>query len=414
MVEDNIDNDDDDTSSSSIDYDDDDDDDDNIGNGLRCASRSSSSSNSNSKFCFTIIPQVFDGYETRFGVGVQPSELYQPTGMVLPKLPMYHPYHPLNNNSLIHKEDILQVPLAMIISSSAPNNNDKDAEDCDHQPPLLVPPRKLLDLIAKRRSSSSRRRNNNIIIGNNNGNHGSSPDSYFIIVQTLPYRPDTQVICRYQYALFPNAKSQMKGHESLWAQSIIYNHYCNTNTNNTNTTNTNTNNTSSNNNNNINNDNELEVRCCFPVTSIKIYESDTEMDISPTILCGNTMAVDTVDNLCGKAIWSYVVGSSGSCSGSSGPVVVDVDEDGFLLQQHVSHSYIGLTYFLPNIDGNNTSYTNFIREIQDKSPSDIIKWLPSLIENNNNSSSSAAAATVLASSTTIIDEVHEKLCNLTV
>jgi hypothetical protein len=323
--------------------------------------RSSSSSNT----FFTIIPQVLDGYKTRFGAGVHPSELYQPTGMVLPKLPMYHPYHPLNNciANAENEDVILQVPLAMILPS------------VDDLHPL-VPPQELLDFIAKR---------------NRNMNISSStiPTTYYIIVQTLPYTPNTQILCRYQYALFPNAKCQMKGYESIWAQSIIYNHHSNSN---------------NNNNNNMNNatddSNNTAERRRYPPTSIKIYESNKDSPtISPTILCGNSMVVDIVENLCGNAIWSYIVGSNTSCTS---PPIVDDDEDGFIVN-NIDHTYIGLTYFLPHDE-----YNNFIREIQDKqSPADIIYWIPSLIEKNK-SSDTAAAAVI------ITDEVHDKLCHLTV
>lgn len=313
--------------------------------------------NNNSKF-FTIIPQVIDGYETRFGVGAHPSELYQPTGMVLPKLPIYHPYHPLNNciTNAENEDVIFQVPLAMIL----PSFNDLHS---------LVPPRELLDFIAKR---------------NKNVNYTTStPTTHYIIVQTLPYTPQTRIICRYQYAFFPQAKAQMKGKESIWTQSIIYNHHRDND-----------------------NDNNTAERIRYPPTSIKIYESDKDSpNISPTILCGNSMVLDTVENLCGNAIWSYVVGSTDT---STSPPIIDLN-DGFLVNVH---SFIGLTYFLPNDE-----YNNFIREIQDKpSPVDIINWITILIEKHKNGSSAAtaAAATVTSCSTTIEDEEYEKLCNLTV
>ena len=70
---------------------------DNIDNDGTSSGIDDDGNNNNSSKFFTIIPQVIDGYETRFGVGVHPSELHQPTGMVLPKLPIYHPYHPLND-----------------------------------------------------------------------------------------------------------------------------------------------------------------------------------------------------------------------------------------------------------------------------------------------------------------------------
>lgn len=284
-------------------------------------------SNSNNSNYFTIIPQVIDG-ETRFGVGVHPSELYQPTGMVLPKLPIYHPYHPLNNciTNAENEDIILQVPLAMIL----PSFDDLHSSS-------LVPPRELLDFIAKQ---------------NKNVNYYTSTQTtYYIIVQTLPYTPQTRIICRYQYALFPQAKSQMKGKESIWTQSIIYNHHRDND-----------------------NDNNTAERIRYPPTSIKIYESNKDSaNISPTILCGNSMVLDTVENLCGNAIWSHVVGSSTDTTSTSPPPMVDFDNGVSLVN---IHSYIGLTYFLPNDE-----YDNFVREIQDKqSPVDIINWITILIE----------------------------------
>ena len=312
--------------------------------------------NNNSKF-FTIIPQVIDGYETRFGVGVHPSELYQPTGMVLPKLPIYHPYHPLNDciTNAENEDVILQVPLAVTLPSF----------DDLHS---LVPPRELLDFIAKRNKDVS---------------YTSTPTTYYIIVQTLPYTPQTRIICRYQYALFPQAMAQMKGKESIWTQSIIHNHHRDDDNNNT------------------------AERIRYPPTSIKIYESNKDSpNISPTILCGNSMVLDTVENLCGNAIWSYVVGSTDT---STSPPIVDSD-DGFLV--NTDHSYIGLTYFLPNDE-----YNNFIREILDKqSPVDVINWITILIEKHkNDSSTTTATATVTSSSpATNDDELHEKLRHLRV
>ena len=158
----------------------------------------------------------------------------------------------------------------------------------------------------------------------------------------------------------------------------------------------------------INTNNNTAERIRYPPTSIKIYESNKDSpNISPTLRCGNSMVLDTFENLCGNAIWSYVVGSTDT---STNPPIVDFD-NGFLVN---IHSYIGLTYFLPNDE-----YNNFIREIQDKqSPVDIINWITILIETNKNSSGTAtatAAATVTSSSpATTEDELHEKLRDLTV
>jgi hypothetical protein len=129
---------------------------------------------------FTLMPQIMEKYESRF-LEVQQSELHKPAGMVIPKLPMYHPYHPFRKTT---RDDILQVPLAMIL----PNTE-------------LVP-RKLMDYVKQ----------NNIKI----------PIVPYCLAQTLPYEDDTEVIPRYQYAFFPDAEGEMKGFEAIYAQSIIY------------------------------------------------------------------------------------------------------------------------------------------------------------------------------------------------
>jgi hypothetical protein len=136
----------------------------------------------------------------------------------------------------------------------------------------------------------------------------------------------------------------MKGHESIWAQSRIYNHHSNNNSNS--------------NKNAADDSNNTAERRRYPPTSIKIYESNKDSPtISPTILCGNSMVVDTVENLCGNAIWSYVVGSS---TDTTSPPIVD-DEDGFIVD-NIDHSYIGLTYFLPHDE-----YNNFIMDLSNTS-----------------------------------------------
>ncbi|KAL7539836.1 hypothetical protein ACHAXR_009653 [Thalassiosira sp. AJA248-18] len=182
----------------------------------------------------TLMPQIIEKYETRF-LRVEQSELYKPTGMVMPKLPMYHPYHPFKNNS---NDDILQVPLAMILRNA------------DLAPPPLV------EYIKK----------NNIDV-----------PTIFFIAQTLPYGSDTEVICRYQYALFPEAKGEMKGHQSIWAQSVVYEK------------------------------DKLFAR--VPPTEIKIYESEKGKVVSPTILCGDSMKLGNVEILRGRGLWSLVLGS---------------------------------------------------------------------------------------------------------
>ena len=237
--------------------------------------------------------QLIDKYETRF-YNCEQSALYKPSGMVIPKLPIYHPYHPFRNT--IGDDDILQVPLAVIL----PNTD-------------LIP-QPLLKLIANT--------NNKII-------------PYFI-VQTLPYKSDTEVICRYQYALFPNATSEMSGHESIWAQSFIY--YA------------------------ANKDKEEIMKRIEP-TQIKIYESDKTKDKSPTILCGNSMKLDTVNNLIGRGIWSLVLGSN------SGTLNEEEDDGMF---NEISHAFVGYTYFLQDDD----AYTQFLSLMKDKKTlNDVLEYI---------------------------------------
>mmetsp|Transcript_25699 Transcript_25699/g.53676 ORF Transcript_25699/g.53676 Transcript_25699/m.53676 type:complete len:298 (-) Transcript_25699:190-1083(-) len=250
-----------------------------------------------------IMPQVMDKYETRFS-NVEQSELYKPAGMILPKLPMYHPYHPFGN--VTNGDDILQVPLAMILRDST--------TDC--WGPLLQPPPQLREQCKQ----------------------FDGGITFYFIAQTLPYNPETSVICRYQYSLFPKAESEMNGHESIWAQSFVYEK------------------------------NSYEESCyprVFPATQIKIYESDKRKDVSPTILCGDSMELDTVENLKGRALWSLVLGSrTGDVS-----VTGDDDDNNYGMFTDVSHAFLGLTYFIPDDDG---AYQNFIRSIRDKSPGEIL------------------------------------------
>ena len=65
--------------------------------------------------CVALRKQRHDKYETRF-YNCEQSALYKPSGMVIPKLPMYHPYHPFRNT--IEDDDILQVPLAVILPNT--------------------------------------------------------------------------------------------------------------------------------------------------------------------------------------------------------------------------------------------------------------------------------------------------------
>ncbi|KAL3772799.1 hypothetical protein ACHAW5_009331 [Stephanodiscus triporus] len=251
----------------------------------------------------TLIPQIIDGYETRF-LGVLQSELYKPAGMILPKLPIYHPYHPFKN--VTHGDNILQVPLAIIL----PNTDQV--------------PRQLLEHIAKR----------NI-----------APLTPYFIAQTLPYESETEVICRYQYALFPEAKCEMKGQQSMWAQSIIYER-----------------------------DKEFAH---LPATAVKICESDKDA-VSPTILCGDSMKLDTVVNLGGKGIWSLVVGSK---SGA-------LDEDGFLSE--ITQVFVGFTFFIPD----DHAYEKFLLSIRNKSPTDVMSRISSFLEDITTSTDIDAGETM--------------------
>jgi hypothetical protein len=127
---------------------------------------------------FKLMQQIFDKYTSHF-FNVAQSELHKPAGMVLPKLPIYHPYHPFNKTV---GDYALQVPLAMTLLDTK------------------FVPHSLMDII-------------------------STLDVHavpYFVAQTLPYEDDTEVIPRYQYALFPDAKSEMKGFESTYAQGIIY------------------------------------------------------------------------------------------------------------------------------------------------------------------------------------------------
>lgn len=251
---------------------------------------------SSSHLPFALIPQIIDKYETRFW-GVQQSELYKPTGMIIPRLPIFHPYHPFKNvtHDLVDGDDLmLQVPLAIAL----PNTE-------------LVP-HPLLEIISEK-------------------NIDGIITPYFI-GQTLPYDPDTEVICRYQYCLFQDATSEMMGHQSIWAQSVIYVQ-----------------------------DREL-VR--IPPTAIKIYESEKNT-LSPTILCGNSMKLEQVQHLRGKGIWSLVLGSQ----------IDTVDHTGLL--KDISQAFVGFTYFIPDGD----AYNDFLRSMKNKPPAEVIANIPSFLLN---------------------------------
>lgn len=246
-----------------------------------------------------LMPQILDKYETRF-LRVEQSELYQPAGMVMPKLPMYHPYHPFKH---VTKEDgILQVPLAMII----------DGEGDGFRDLVPVPLREHI----------------------NKKDIGETPIIQYFIAQTLPYNNGTEVICRYQYALFPHAKGEMKGHEAIWAQSIIY-------------------------------EKDKEI-VQLPATQIKIYESDKN-EVSPTILCGDSMKLEKVEALRGRGLWSLVLGSHTGALGDDG------------LFTDISHAFVGFTYFISETPGGE-SYLDFLRMIRNRSPREVLNLIPDLLE----------------------------------
>lgn len=239
---------------------------------------------------FALMPQIIDKYETRF-LGVQQSELYKPAGMVIPKLPMYHPYHPFKYTN--NGDDILQVPLAIIL----PNTD--------------MVPLPLLEHVTK---------------------SGIDPPlTPYFIAQTLPYSPETEVICRYQYALFQEAECEMKGNQSIWTQSIIYE--------------------------------KKNMIAQLPATQIKIYESEKNK-VSHTILCGDSMKLDTLDNLRGKGIWSLVLGSHSGAVGDDG------------LFTEISQAFIGFTYFIPD----NDAYKDFLSLVRDKTPKEVLVNIPALID----------------------------------
>lgn len=245
---------------------------------------------------FHLIPQLIDKYETRCW-RVNQSNLYQPAGLTMPKLPVYHPYHPFR--SVANDDELLQIPLAMQL---------KGVED------LGAIPRPLLDLLPDI----------------------NVPAIPFFLVQTLPYKNGTEVIARYQYALFPNAESSMQGFQSIWAQGILFDEKDN---------------------------NTIQL----PVTSIKIYESNKD-EVSPTILCGDTMKLGLVEDWRGKGLWSLVVGSTSD------------DLNDTSLFSIISHAFIGYTYFIEDED----RYNEFLVFIRDKSPSDILSRIPNLIHKGTN------------------------------
>eukprot|EP00956_Cyclotella_meneghiniana_P043627 scaffold280098_cov76-Cyclotella_meneghiniana.AAC.2 len=129
----------------------------------------------------------------------------------------------------------------------------------------------------------------------------------------------------------------MKGFESMYAQSIIYE-----------------------------GDNLFGE---FLPTSIKIYESEKNK-VSPTILCGPTKLVlnndpestCTVDTLQGRYLWTLVLGSA-----------EDKVIDGFL--ENTSHAFVGCTYFIRGERG----YQNFLNWMTHKSPKEVLDVLPEVI-----------------------------------
>lgn len=237
-----------------------------------------------------LIPSILDKYETRF-LGVEQSQLYKPAGAIVPKLPMYHPYHPFRR---VTNDDILQVPLAVLL------------------PNTKLVPRALLERAEELKIDGV-------------------PTAAYYVAQTLPYEPETEVICRHQYCLFPDAECEMRGHRSIWARSAIYRGG-----------------------DDGGGGEGLQLLAEIPATEIKIYESEKDT-VSPTILCGDSMRLDTVENLRGKGIWSLVTGSASS----------DFVE--------VSHCFIGYTRFLGEDE-----YDGFVRGLEDKSPAELVDYIPAL------------------------------------
>mmetsp|Transcript_17851 Transcript_17851/g.37286 ORF Transcript_17851/g.37286 Transcript_17851/m.37286 type:complete len:265 (+) Transcript_17851:83-877(+) len=240
---------------------------------------------------FAILPQIMEDYETRFW-RVEQSELYKPAGVIAPKLPLYHPYHPFTN--VTNGYDLPQVPLA----TKFDNYTD-------------VAPHHLLDMVSAINPTEVQT---------------------FFVVQSLPYLPGIPVIARYQYGVFPDAKSEMKGFQSIWAQGIVFDH-------------------------------KSEAISKLPPTKIKIYES-TKNELSPTILCGNTMKLDVVENLKGRGVWSLVVSSENG----------EVGDDGLFINK--CRVFVGYTHFLEDDD----EYNNVLEFLRRKSPREFLGCIPSLIE----------------------------------
>ncbi len=243
------------------------------------------------KETFVILPQIMEEYETRFW-RVEQSELYKSAGMIAPKLPLYHPYHPFTNETKGY--DLPQVPLAMEFENY-----------------VDLAPRHITEIVSK---------------------IDPTMVQTYLAVQSLPYMPGTPVIARYQYGLFPEGKSEMKGFESIWAQGIVYDHK------------------------------GQEITKLSP-TKIKINES-TKDNLSPTILCGNTMKLDVVENLRGRGIWSLVVGSENG----------EVRDDGRFA--NICRVFVGYTHFLAD----DNEYNNFQQFLKLKSPQELLDCIPSLIE----------------------------------
>lgn len=103
--------------------------------------------NNNDENEFIIQSQLMDKYKTQFFNA----------GTVIPKLPMYHPYH-LFKRTL--GDDVLEVPLAMIL------------------PDLELVPKPLLGIISTIKAHV--------------------PIISFFVAQTLPYEVDIKVIPKYQ------------------------------------------------------------------------------------------------------------------------------------------------------------------------------------------------------------------------
>ena len=126
----------------------------------------------------------------------------------------------------------------------------------------------------------------------------------------------------YQYAFFPNATSEISGHESIWAQSFIYN-------------------------------SRRKKRLWNKFNQSKLkYTKVTRKKTNHQLLCGNSMKLDTVNN------YPYQV--LGSNSGTLKEE--EVEEKMMECLQRYLMFIIGYTYFLQDDD----AYNQFLSLMKDK------------------------------------------------